>query len=151
MHPTTRRVFQAVLYEAVAVAFVGPVLGLLFLQPLASAVGLAVCMSLVALAWNYVFNGWFEAWEARQAVRGRSLRRRQAHGVGFEGGLVIMLVPIMAWWMDTTLWVAFIADLGILGFFFVYAVAFTWTFDRIFGLPQSASPVAAAPQVAPPP
>ena len=56
MHPTTRRVFQAVLYEAVAVAFVGPVLGLLFLQPLASAVGLAVCMSLVALAWNYVFN-----------------------------------------------------------------------------------------------
>ena len=151
MHPTTRRVFQAVLYEAVAVAFVGPVLGLLFLQPLVSAVGLAVCMSLVALAWNYVFNGWFEAWEARQAVRGRSLRRRLAHGVGFEGGLVIMLVPIMAWWMDTTLWVAFIADLGILGFFFVYAVAFTWTFDRIFGLPQSASPVAAAPQVAPPP
>jgi len=151
MHPTTRRVFQAVLYEAVAVAFVGPVLGLLFLQPLASAVGLAVCMSLVALAWNYVFNGWFEAWEARQAVRGRSLRRRLVHGVGFEGGLVIMLVPIMAWWMDTTLWVALIADLGILGFFFVYAVAFTWTFDRIFGLPQSASPVVAAPQVAPPP
>ena len=151
MHPTTRRVFQAVLYEAVAVAFVGPVLGLLFLQPLASAVGLAVCMSLVALAWNYVFNGWFEAWEARQTVRGRSLRRRLAHGVGFEGGLVIMLVPIMAWWMNTTLWVALIADLGILGFFFVYAVAFTWTFDRIFGLPQSASPVAAVPQVAPPP
>jgi len=151
MHPKTRRVFQAVLYEAVAVAFVGPVLGLLFLQPLWSALGLAVCMSLVALAWNYVFNGWFEAWEARQTVRGRSLRRRPAHGVGFEGGLVIMLVPIMAWWMDTTLWVAFIADLGILGFFFVYAVAFTWTFDRIFGLPQSASPVAAAPEVAPPP
>ncbi len=151
MHPKTRRVFQAVLYEAVAVAFVGPVLGLLFLQPLASAVGLAVCMSLVALAWNYLFNGWFEAWEARQTVRGRSLRRRLAHGVGFEGGLVIMLVPIMAWWMNTTLWVALIADLGILGFFFVYAVAFTWTFDRIFGLPQSASPVAAVPQVAPPP
>ncbi len=151
MHPKTRRVFQAVLYEAVAVAFVGPVLGLLFLQPLASAVGLAVCMSLVALAWNYVFNGWFEAWEARQTVRCRSLRRRLAHGVGFEGGLVTMLVPIMAWWMNTTLWVALIADLGILGFFFVYAVAFTWTFDRIFGLPQSASPVAAVPQVAPPP
>jgi len=151
MHPKTRRVFQAVLYEAVAVAFVGPVLGLLFLQPLWSALGLAVCMSLVALGWNYVFNGWFEAWEARQLVRGRSLRRRLAHGVGFEGGLVIMLVPIMAWWMNTTLWVALIADLGILGFFFVYAVAFTWTFDRIFGLPQSASPVATAPEVAPPP
>ena len=151
MHPKTRRVFQAVLYEALAVAFVGPVLGLLFLQPLWSALGLAVCMSLVALAWNYVFNGWFEAWEARQAVRGRSLQRRLAHGLGFEGGLLVILVPMMAWWMDTTLWVALVADLGILGFFFVYAVAFTWTFDRIFGLPQSASPVAAAPEVAPPP
>jgi uncharacterized membrane protein len=71
--------------------------------------------------------------------------------VGFEGGLLVILVPMMAWWMDTTLWVALVADLGILGFFFVYAVAFTWTFDRIFGLPQSASPVAAAPEVAPPP
>jgi len=151
MHPKTRRVFQAVLYEALAVAFVGPVLGLLFLQPLWSALGLAVCMSLVALAWNYVFIGWFEAWEARQAVRGRSLQRRLAHGLGFEGGLLVILVPMMAWWMDTTLWVALVADLGILGFFFVYAVAFTWTFDRIFGLPQSASPVAAAPEVAPPP
>jgi uncharacterized membrane protein len=151
MHPKTRRVFQAVLYEALAVAFVGPVLGLLFLQPLWSALGLAVCMSLVALAWNYVFNGWFEAWEARQAVRGRSLQRRLAHGLGFEGGLLVILVPMMAWWMDTTLWVALVADLGIFGFFFVYAVAFTWTFDRIFGLPQSASPVAAAPEVAPPP
>ena len=29
--------------------------------------------------------------------------------------------------------------LGLLAFFFVYAVAFTWAFDRVFGLPASAS------------
>jgi uncharacterized membrane protein len=46
----------------------------------------------------------------------------------------------MAWWLNTSLLSALVADLGILAFFFVYAVAFTWAFDRLFGLPQSASP-----------
>jgi len=138
MTPTTRRVVQAVLYEAIAIAAVGPALGALFSEPVGSTIGLAVCMSTVALAWNYVFNGWFEKWESRQPVRGRSFLRRLAHGVGFEGGLLLMLVPIMAWWLNVTLLTAFVADLGILAFFFVYAVAFTWAFDRIFGLPESA-------------
>jgi uncharacterized membrane protein len=39
----------------------------------------------------------FERW-ARQAVRGRSLRRRVAHAIGFEGGSVFTLVPLFAWW-----------------------------------------------------
>jgi uncharacterized membrane protein len=61
-----------------------------------------------------------------------------AHSTGFEGGLVVVLVPLMAWWLDTSLWVAFVADLGVLLFFFVYSFAFTWVFDRVFGLPASA-------------
>ena len=35
-------------------------------------------------------------------------------------------------------WQALLADLGILLFFLVYTVAFTWVFDRVFGLPASA-------------
>ncbi len=140
MSPTTRRVVQAVLYEAFAIAFVGPAMSLLFEQPVGSSLALAVVMSTIALAWNYVFNGLFEAWEARQAVKGRSFKRRLAHGIGFEGGLVFLLVPVMAYWLETTLLKAFVADLGILAFFFVYAIVFTWAFDKVFGLPQSAAP-----------
>lgn len=136
--PRTRRVLQAVLYEAIAVAAVGPALGWLFDVPTGSAIGLAVLMSTVALAWNYLFNGWFERWEARHPVGGRPWQRRLLHGLGFEGGLVLMLVPVMAWWLETTWWQAFVADLGVLAFFFVYAIAFTWAFDRVFGLPESA-------------
>ena len=33
----------------------------------------------------------------------------------------------------------FRADLGLLAFFFFYAIAFTWAFDRVFGLPASAA------------
>jgi uncharacterized membrane protein len=136
--PTARRVLQAVLYEAFAIAAVGPAMAWFFDAPLGSSLALSVLLSSIALAWNYVFNALFERWEARQPVKGRSWRRRLAHGIGFEGGLVVFMVPVMAWWLQTTLWLALVADLGLLAFFFVYAVGFTWAFDRVFGLPASA-------------
>lgn len=140
MKPVTRRVVQALAYEGIALLFVGPAMSLAFGQPLPSTLALAILMSTIALAWNFVFNSLFERWEARQAVKGRNWRRRLAHGVGFEGGLVLVLVPLMAWWLQTSLLYALVADLGILAFFFVYTLVFTWTFDRLFGLPQSSRP-----------
>ena len=139
MSPKVRRVLQAVLYEVFAIAFVGPVLSLAFNKPPTSTLGLAIVLSSIALAWNYVFNALFERWESRQAVRGRSFARRLAHGLGFEGGLVILLIPVMAWWLDISPLNAFVANLGLLAFFFVYAIVFTWAFDRVFGLPESAA------------
>jgi uncharacterized membrane protein len=138
MSPTTRRVVQAVLYESIAIAVVTPVLALAFSQPPGSAFVLSAVMSTIALAWNYLFNSLFERWEARRAVKGRSLARRIAHGVGFEGGLALILLPVMAWWLEVSLLAAFVADMGLLAFFFVYTVGFTWAFDTVFGLPESA-------------
>lgn len=137
--PRVRRVLQAILYEVFAIAFVGPVLSFAFDQPVTSTLGLAFVLSSIALGWNYVFNAIFEHWEARQSVRGRSLGRRLAHGIGFEGGLVIILIPVMAFWLEITPLNAFLANLGLLIFFFIYAIVFTWAFDRVFGLPESAA------------
>lgn len=138
MRPITRRILQAVLYEVFAIAFVGPVLSYAFDKPPLSTLGLAVVLSSVALGWNYIFNAIFERWESRQQVPGRSFRRRLAHGIGFEGGLVLLLVPVMAFWLNISPQAAFLANLGLLAFFFVYAIGFTWAFDHVFGLPQSA-------------
>ncbi|KQT09745.1 PACE efflux transporter [Ramlibacter sp. Leaf400] len=138
MSPLARRVLQAVLYEAIAIAAVGPALSFAFDEPPTSTLGLAVVLSTIALTWNYVFNWIFERWESRQIVRGRSLARRLAHGAGFEGGLVVILLPVMSLWLDISPAAAFVANLGLLVFFFVYAIAFTWAFDRVFGLPASA-------------
>ena len=138
MSPRTRRVFQALLYEVFAIAFVGPVLSLTFEKPPSSTFGLAVVLSSIALSWNYLFNLLFERWEARQAVKGRSFARRLAHGIGFEGGLTVMLIPVMSAWLGISALDAFVANLGLLVFFFFYAMAFTWLFDRVFGLPESA-------------
>lgn len=138
MTPRQRRVFQAVLYEVFAIAFVGPILSVVFNKPATTTIGLAFVLSSVALGWNYVFNALFERWESHQTVRGRSLTRRLAHGIGFEGGLVVILIPVMAWGLAISALKAFLANLGLLAFFFVYAIAFTWVFDRVFGLPASA-------------
>ena len=137
MNPRIRRVLQALLYEAVAIAFVGPALSFVFDEPANSTFVLAVVLSSIALAWNYAFNTLFERWEERQSVRGRSFARRLAHGMGFEGGLTVLLIPVMSFWLDISPLNALVANLGLLAFFFVYAMAFTWAFDRVFGLPQS--------------
>ena len=114
MSPITRRLVQAALYESIAIAVVTPTLALAFSHPPGSAFVLSAVMSSIALAWNYVFNSLFERWEARQAVKGRSPARRLAHGVGFEGGLAVILAPVMAYWLEITLWAALVADMGLL-------------------------------------
>lgn len=146
MTPRNRRVLQAILYEVFAIAFVGPVLSVAFDKPPASTLGLAVVLSGIALAWNYVFNSIFERWESHQTVRGRSFARRLVHGMGFEGGLVVILIPVMSLWLDISPLNAFFANLGLLAFFFFYAIAFTWAFDRVFGLPEFAAPGAISPK-----
>lgn len=130
---------QSILYEVFAIAFVGPVLSITFNKPATPTIGLAFVLSSIALGWNYVFNTIFERWESRQSVRGRSLVRRLAHGIGFEGGLAVILVPVMTLWLDISPLNAFLANLSLMAFFFVYSIAFTWIFDRVFGLPKSAA------------
>lgn len=141
MQGPRRRIVYVTLYELIAIAATSIGLSVFSDSSVERAGIAAVVSSAVAVAWNVVFNTLFERWEARQTVRGRSLARRAAHAIGFEGGLVVTLVPFFAWWLDISLWQAFVLDLGLLLFFLVYTFVFNWVFDRVFGLPASALPV----------
>jgi len=138
MTPTSRKILYAISFETfgVAVATIG--LRLMSDASTSSTLTLSVLTATIALTWSFIFNSIFEAWEARQSTRGRSLKRRSAHALLFEGGLVVLLVPIMAWWLGVTLWQALIFEAGLIVLFIAYTYIFTWGFDRIFGLPQSA-------------
>ncbi|MEG2962833.1 MAG: PACE efflux transporter [Janthinobacterium sp.] len=133
-----RRVTYVALYELFAVAATSFGLAALTGESAAHSSVIATVTAAIAVAWNVIWNSLFERWEARQARRGRSLWRRIAHALGMEGGLVLMLVPLFAWWFGVGLWQAFIMDLWLLLYFLVYTFVFNWTFDRIFGLPASA-------------
>ncbi|WP_406623654.1 PACE efflux transporter [Acidovorax sp. SDU_ACID1] len=138
-----RRVVFVALYELIAIA----VSSLLFMaigQGAGASGAMAVAASVIAIVWNVSFNTLFEKWEARQRVKGRSVLRRVVHAVGFEGGLALVLIPLMAWWFGVGLWEATLMEAGLLLFFLVYTYVFNWSFDRVFGLPASAQAVAVA-------
>lgn len=136
-----RKIVYVSLYELIAIAVSSTGLAAGSGGSLQQAGVLAVASSIIAVVWNLVYNSLFERWEARQAVRGRSFRRRAAHALGFELGFVFMLVPLFAWWLGITLWHALVLDVGLALFFLVYTFAFNWAFDKVFGLPTSASPL----------
>ena len=137
LNPRRCRVPQAVLDEIFATMFVAPVRWWLFGRSPLSTLALTVLLSAIALAFNFAFNALFEAWEARQASGKRTWQRRAVHEIGFEIGLGLIVVPVMAWWLDIGLWEALLADVGIMVFFLVYTVVFTSCFDRVFGPPES--------------
>ena len=133
-----RRVVYVTLYELIAIAAATVGLALLSGQGAGHSGVVAAAASAIAVLWNVVFNWAFERWESRQRVRGRSVARRVAHAIGFEGGLVFTLVPLFAWWFKVSLWEAFVMDLALIVFFLCYTFVFNWAFDRVFGLPASA-------------
>ena len=137
-----RKVVFVTLYELIAIA----ASSLLFMaigQSAGHSGGMAIAASTLAIVWNLTFNHLFEQWEARQSVKGRSVMRRVVHALGFEGGLAMVLIPLMAWWFGVTLWEATVMEAGLLVFFLVYTYVFNWCFDHVFGLPASASASAA--------
>ncbi|OLS60428.1 PACE efflux transporter [Pseudomonas putida] len=138
MQGPSRKILQAILYESIAITVLSPSLALIYGEGLAHAGALSVMLSVSALLWNVLFNHVFEYWEARQPRRERTLSRRLLHSLGFEGGLVLLLVPLVAWWLEISWWAALVTDLGLFVFFFFYALVFQWVFDRVFDLPVSA-------------
>ncbi len=138
MRPALRRIAYATSFEAGGIVMGGLVLHLISRAPVETALGLSTLGAIIALLWSYLYNSLFEAWESRQPTRGRSFRRRASHAVLYETGLTLILLPVTAWWLSTTLLAAFFYEASLIVFFLIYAWAFTWGFDRLFGLPQSA-------------
>lgn len=137
MQGLKRKLVYVGLFEFIAILMTTAILVALGHDPFYSG-SVSVVVSLIAVFWNLTWNTGFEFWESRQTVRGRGLRRRTAHALGFESGLALMTVPLFAWWLDISLWQALVLDAGFLLFFLVYTFVFNWFFDSIFGLPLSA-------------
>ena len=98
---------------------------------------IGVVSSIVATAWNYVFNLGFD--RAMLRLRGSAIKThpiRALHALLFEGGLLVLLLPFVAWMLDVSLWQAFLFDAAIAVFYVVYGYAFNWAYDRVFPSPE---------------
>lgn len=130
-----RRLVYVGLYEAIAILLSALLLALMSQGPALDSLGVAIAASAIAIIWNLLFNTLFERWEKLGSQTRRSLGIRVLHALGFEGGLLVFLVPVLAWWYSVSFWQALLMDIGLLVFFVFYTFVFTWVFDRIFGLP----------------
>jgi uncharacterized membrane protein len=134
-----RKIVFVTLFEGIAIALNTLILSVLGHEP-AQSIGLAVASSTVAMVWNLCWNSMFEYWEARQRDRTRTFYRRALHAIGFEAGLLGMLIPLFAYWLGIGLIDALALNVGLVVMFLVYTFMFNLTFDKVFGLPLSAQP-----------
>ena len=124
----TERVFQAVGFELLAIVICTPLLAWVMDKPMLDMGVVTMAIAALALAWNVLFNGMFDRLLTRLAIV-RTAWVRVVHALLFEGGLVALGVPLIAWWLDISLWQAFVLDIGVLLFFLPYTYVYHWGYD----------------------
>ncbi|MDH4568289.1 multidrug/biocide efflux PACE transporter [Pseudomonas sp. BN414] len=124
------RVFHALAFEGLAVLLTAPVLSLVLGKSLAHMGALTLMFSTVAMLWNMLFNSLFDRAQERIGFQ-RTLSVRMIHAVLFELGLILVLVPLAAWWLSIGLLEAFVLDIGLLLFFLPYTLLFNWNYDTL--------------------
>ena len=130
------RVRHTVMFEVIGLALVIPGGAMLFNLPATHMGVIGVGSATVATLWNFVYNLGFDHAMLRFAGHTRkSLVLRVLHALLFEGGLLVLLLPPMAWYLGMGLWQTFVMDLAIVVFYVVYAFLFNLAYDRVFPVP----------------
>ena len=93
------RIGHALAFELIALLICAPALAWLLGKPLLQLGLLTLMFSTVAMLWNMLFNWLFDRAQQRLGFR-RDLRVRLCHALLFETGLIVVLVPLAAWWLS---------------------------------------------------
>jgi uncharacterized membrane protein len=126
----TERVYQAIGFEVFAVLMCMPLFAWLMDKPLLDMGVVTLANCFIALSWNVLFNGLFDRLRERFAM-GLNGWTRVLHALLFEGGLVIVSVPLVAWWLNISVLQALILDIGVLLFFLPYTYVYHWGYDVV--------------------
>lgn len=131
------RLRHALSFEAVGILLATPIGAKVFGFPMTDIGAVAVISATIAMLWNYAYNWIFD--HLLVQATGSSLKApwmRVVHAVLFEGGLLVALIPFIAWYLQIGLIEALIMDVSLSLFFLVYAFVFNWVYDRLFPLPE---------------
>lgn len=123
------RIFHAVLFEVLAVLLT--IVGLILSteHQLMAVSGLVILISLIAMVWNFIFNWIFDYFfPASRETRG--LKIRLLHVTLFEGGLLCITLPLVAYLLNVSLWQAFVIDFAMTVFIVIYTLIFNYIYDH---------------------
>ncbi|MBS3847925.1 PACE efflux transporter [Devosia sp. BSSL-BM10] len=129
------RIRHAISFEIIGLALITPLGAFAFAMPMHDIGVIGVGSATLAMVWNYIYNYGFDRLLLR--LRGdtqKSMPMRVLHAVLFELGLLIALMPLIAWYLDVSLWQALVMDVSFALFYMGYAFAFNLAYDRVFPL-----------------
>lgn len=141
MRTTRDRIRHAIGFELIGLALIVPLGAIAFAMPMHDIGVIGALSATVAMAWNYLFNYGFD--RLMQRWRGhtqKTLALRVVHAIAFELGLLIVLMPLIAWYLGISLWQALLMDIAFALFYMVYAFFYNLAYDRIFPIPAPARP-----------
>ena len=123
------------------------IIGLIIFVPLASLVSgfdshllgsMAIVGSIIAMLWNYFYNWVFD--QVLLKMRGKvdkTVVLRILHAFLFEGGLLSLYLPLIAWYLHITLWSAFMMGVSMATFYLVYAFFYNLSYDKAFPISKT--------------
>ncbi|CAB1213169.1 chlorhexidine efflux PACE transporter AceI [Acinetobacter bouvetii] len=125
-----RRIVHALSYEIILLVIIALALSFIFHMPLDVTGGLGIAMAMTSVLWNMIFNQHFEKFEAKYQLK-RTIKIRLLHAIGFEGGLMLATIPMVAYALEMTLWQAILTDLSLTLCILVYTFIFQWCYDYV--------------------
>lgn len=125
-----KRWIHAISYEGILLIVLALGLSHFLHVPVEVTGTLGVAMALISVLWNMVYNHYFEKVEKKWAVK-RGWGVRVLHAMGFEGGLLLVTVPMIMYALQLSLWNALVLDVGLTLGIMVYTFIFQWCFDQI--------------------
>ena len=147
MHKETKlrspldRARQVLFFELGGLALITPPFVWLSGVSVMDSLGLLAIIALIAALWNALYNTCFDWVEGRLTGRTadhRPYALRIAHALGFEGGLVLVSLPIVMVWTGMGWLEALLADVGLAIAYALYAFVFNIGYDRVFPIDASA-------------
>lgn len=126
----TERLTHAIGYEIGAVVLSAPVMAWMFDKPMQTTGALALVISLIAMGWNMAYNALVDHLVSRPRSQW-SLANRLLHGLGFEGGIIVLCLPVAMWMLNIGLVTAFMLEAGFFVFILPYTVLYNWGFDKL--------------------
>ena len=123
------RIFHAVLFEVLAVSLAILVLIVFTDHDPASLLGTMIIVATIAMAWNFIYNWCFDRVVTGDKTQ-RTLSLRIMHTILFQGGLLIITIPVIALLLAVSLWQAFMMDIGVTIFITIYAFFYNLTYDH---------------------
>jgi uncharacterized membrane protein len=126
---TIERVFQAVIFEVIALMIIIPTTVLVAGYETDKMTIAGIALSIFAMLWNYIYNIAFDKLMGYNRIN-RGVAIRISHALGFELGMLVITLPLLAWYLSISWLEAVVLEASFLVFIIFYTFIFNWLYDR---------------------